>query len=75
MEAEISTRGFFNKNWSEQDIMNGVENAYNELLQNGMNNGNYVVKIKGEDVTIVIDNGIFRTAWGHHHFSLEDFGF
>ena len=63
MEAEISTRGFFNKNWSEQDIMNGVENAYNELLQNGMNNGNYVVKIKGEDVTIVIDNEIFSKIY------------
>lgn len=54
--------------------MNGVEKAYNELLQKGMDNGKYVTEILGENVTIVIENGTFRTAWGHHNYSLADFG-
>ncbi len=72
---DIAERGFFNPEWTEDMITDASEAAYNQLLKQGNANGKYVVEVLGEEITVAIENGIFKTAWGHHKFTLDDFGY
>ncbi|MCT4687613.1 MAG: hypothetical protein N4A55_09930 [Vallitalea sp.] len=71
----IADRSFFNPEWSE-DVVTGVaQTAYNQLMHQGKTNGKYIVKALGEKITVVIEDGVFKTAYGHFKYILDDFGF
>ncbi len=72
---DIAERGFFNPKWTEDMITEVSETAYNQLLKQGNTNGRYVVEALGEEITVAIEDGVFKTAWGHHKFTLDDFGY
>lgn len=71
---ELLDRGFFNKNWSNEQISQSIEKGYNQLLKEGKEAGEFVVKIDNEDITMVLSgNGKFETAWGEYKYTLKDF--
>jgi len=74
-EKSVEQRSFFNKNWSQNKIVKSVEQGANKLISKGKTNGTYTVKQYGEKVTIVIENGKVKTAYGSKKYTLKDFGY
>ena len=67
---EIST--YFNKDWSATEIEEAVNFGYNEALKQGINNGKYTYTYHGENITVCLEDGQFKTGYGDHTYSLED---
>lgn len=44
-------------------------------MNQGMTNGTYVVKEFGENITIIIEKGNLKTAYGNWSYNLKDFGY
>ena len=63
---------YFNKNWSEKDIEDAVNYAYNKAVNMGFTNGTISFSYKGEKITIYMYNGQFKTAYGNHIYTLAD---
>lgn len=72
---DIAERGFCNTEWTEDMITEATETAYNQLLKQENTNSRYVIEALGEEITVAIEDGVFKTAWGHHKFTLDDFGY
>ena len=60
---------YFNEDWSSQTIDDAVNYAYNSAVNNGVTNGHYSVNYQGDVVTIYMDNGQFKTAYGNYIYS------
>ena len=63
---------YFNKDWSNQMIDDAVNYAYNEAVKNGVTKGHYTANYNGDAVTVYMDNGQFKTAYGNYNYSLND---
>ena len=75
IEDELRDRSFFNPNWSKEQIVTAVEIAYNKALKEGTTKGLKTYKIYGDEVTVYIENGKFKTAYGNYKFDLKYFGY
>ena len=75
VEKNIAGRSFFNKKWSESKIIKSIEKGANKLLKKGKLNGEFTVCVNGEKITIYMENGNVKSAWGHHKYNLKDFGY
>ena len=67
---EIST--YFNKDWSEVQIEEAVNYGYNEALSQGIDTGHYTFIYNDETVTVYLEDGVFKTGYGNHKYSLEE---
>lgn len=70
---KLSNNTFFNKNWSQDKILQYSQEAYNILNQQGKTGLNSV-KINGETIKVFIkDDGTFDTAYGIYKYTVKDF--
>ncbi|WP_170109770.1 hypothetical protein, partial [Melghirimyces profundicolus] len=75
VERELQKRSFFNPNWSRDKIASAAEIAYNKAVDDGLNTGQRTYQVYGENITVALRNGQFKSAWGPHNFDLKYFGY
>ena len=63
---------FFNKFWSNSDIEDAINYGRNEAIKQGITDGNLEIMYKGEKITICMSEGIFKTAYGDHSYSIDE---
>ncbi|MCK4261365.1 MAG: hypothetical protein KAX49_20510, partial [Halanaerobiales bacterium] len=68
-------RNYFNKNWTEDQVYEAVQIVYNLACKNGVTDDTYTSYVFGEDVTIILNNGVLKTAYGQYTYNLTDFGY
>jgi hypothetical protein len=76
-EAEklLNKKSFFNPSWTEQQVIDATNQAYNKVLSQGFTNGEHTVEVFGQNITVSMENGVFRTAYGDFKLTLSNFGF
>ncbi|MEL5900303.1 hypothetical protein AAGC94_19930 [Clostridium sporogenes] len=73
-EKLLKDKSFFNPKWSQKQIIEATETAYNKLLNKGISHGEHSVEVFGETINVYMENGVFRSAYGNYKFKLSDFG-
>ncbi|PPB08926.1 hypothetical protein [Brevibacillus laterosporus] len=68
-------RSYFNKEWSNKQVEDAVQFAFDDALKKGKTNGIHDVEYLGEKITIYIREGVPNTAYGSQRYSLKDFGY
>ena len=63
---------YFNKDWTNDKVVEAVNYAYNQAVKNNVYDGQYTVVFEGEKVTIAMNKGIFKSAWGYYSYTLEE---
>ena len=70
---KLANTTFFNKNWSQDDVVKYTQEAYNTLRSQGKT-GIHSVEINGEIINVFIkDDGTFDTAYGVYQYTVDDF--
>ena len=73
LEAKLRNTSLFNKKWSEKEVIEYTQQAYNKLVNEGKT-GKQAVKIKGETIVVYIKpDGKFDTAYGIYRYTVKDF--
>ena len=73
LARKLEKNSFFNKDWSQEKIVQNVEKAYN-TLRNQKKIGLNSIEIEGEIINVFIkDNGTFDTAYGTYKYTVGDF--
>jgi len=75
LNTYLNGRSFFNKDWTNDKIIEAVERGRLELIQQGITEGEHEVIVFGEKITIILENGGVSTAYGQYIYNLIDFGF
>ncbi|WP_231928994.1 hypothetical protein [Brevibacillus sp. SKDU10] len=69
-------RSYFNKEWSNKQIEDAVQFAFDDAVKNGKTyEGKHVVEYFGEKITISFREGVLKTSYGPHRYTLKDFGY
>jgi len=63
---------FFNKSWTEEQITEALNFGYKETLSKGVVNGEYSFKYLGDNVTIYVEEGVFKSGYGDYIYSYEE---
>ena len=74
-EKLLDDKTFFNRKWSEKEVVEAVNRVYNEAVSKGITKGEYTSIVSGEKITVCFRDGGFHTAYGKYEFSLSDFGY
>ena len=64
---ELENKSFFNKDWSKKQIEDAVNAGYKEALEKGQ----YTFSYGGENVTIALENGGIKTAFGDYKYTYQ----
>ena len=48
------------------EIAQNTQKAFDSLINRGITNGTHQVIVNGETITVVIRDGVFKTAFGNH---------
>ena len=71
MLKELENTSFFNKDWSVAQIQEAVNAGYKEALEKGITSGRYTFSYAGENVTVALENGGLKTAFGDFQYTYE----
>ena len=70
---KLDGKSFFNKNWSNEDVIKYTQEAYNKLRSLGKT-GLQSVEVNNEVINVFIkEDGTFDTAYGIYKYGIEDF--
>ena len=70
---KLANTTFFNKNWSQDEVVKYTQKAYNTLRSQDKT-GIHSVEINGEIINVFIkDDGTFDTAYGVYQYTVDDF--
>lgn len=70
---KLANTTFFNKNWSQDEVVKYTQEAYNTLRSQGKT-GLQSIEINGEIINVFIkDDGAFDTAYGVYKYTVDDF--
>ena len=70
---KLANTTFFNKNWSQDEVVKYTQEAYNTLRNQGKT-GLHSVEINGEIIKVFIkEDGSFDTAYGVYQYTVDDF--
>ena len=69
---KLQNRSFFNKNWSQQQITDAVNDVYHQALQAGIKDGVHEFSYLGEKITICLKSGTIETVYGSHVYTYEE---
>lgn len=70
---KLKNTSFFNKDWSQDEIVRYTQEAYNTLRRQGKT-GLQSIEINGEIIYVFIkEDGTFDTAYGVYKYILDDF--
>jgi len=73
LASKLANTTFFNKNWSQDEVVKYTQEAYNALRNQGKT-GLHSVEINGEVIKVFIkDDGTFDTAYGVYRYMVDDF--
>ena len=61
----------FRSDWSTAQIEEAVKAGYKEALEKGFTSGQYTFSYAGENVTIALENGVIKTAFGDFRYTYE----
>ncbi len=70
--TNIPKKTYFNKNWSNADIEKAVNYGYNQAVNKGVVDGIITLIYNNEEITICMEKGIFKTAYGNCNYSIKD---
>ena len=62
----LSYKTFFNSNWTDEQVRAALNFGYKEALNSGVTTGKYSFKYLGENVTVCLEEGIFKTGYGDY---------
>ena len=69
----LNKTSFFNKNWSQSEVIQYSQEAYN-ILRNEGKTGLQSIEMNGEIINVFIkDDGAFDTAYGGYTYTIDDF--
>uniref|UniRef100_UPI00048F52C6 EndoU domain-containing protein n=1 Tax=Paenibacillus taiwanensis TaxID=401638 RepID=UPI00048F52C6 len=68
----LSKKSFFNKEWSDNKIINASTSAVNKLKQQGISDGLHTVSVFGEKIKVYIRNGNVDSVYGTHIYKMAD---
>ena len=68
---ELENKTFFNKDWSKEQIEDAINTGYREALERGISSGQYTFSYGGENVTIALENGGVKTAFGDYKYTYQ----
>lgn len=68
---DLENKSFFNKDWSKAQIEDTVNAGYKEALERGVSSGQYTFSYGGENVTIALENGGIKTAFGDYKYTYQ----
>ncbi|HEY9060732.1 MAG TPA: S8 family serine peptidase [Pseudobacteroides sp.] len=74
IEADLANRNFFNRNWTEDQCLQAAETAFKQAKANNIVSDTFTCNVFGENITVALENGILKTSWGPHKYTLTDFG-
>ncbi|GED34777.1 hypothetical protein P9G84_30920 [Brevibacillus centrosporus] len=73
-ENMIARRTYLNKNWTEEQVLDAAQTAFDQAEKMGVSNGDFSIQYLGETVTIALKNGILKTVYGKNTYTLADLG-
>ena len=71
-EKYLDYKSFFNKNWTDEQVRSALNYGYKDALSKGFTSGKYTFTYLGDEVTIYMENGIFKTGYGNYKFTYEE---
>lgn len=63
-EQYLNYKTFFNSNWTDEQVR--------EALNSGVTTGKYSFKYLGENVTVYLEDGIFKTGYGDYVYTYDE---
>lgn len=70
---KLKNTSFFNKDWSQDEIIRYTQEAYNTLRRQGKT-GLQSIEINGDIIYVFIkEDGTFDTAYGVYKYIVDDF--
>jgi RHS repeat-associated protein len=73
-DAFVRSRSYFPVEWTESRIQQAVGVVNRDAFRRGVTNGLHTLEIAGEKITIALENGKIKTAYGAVNLTLDDFG-
>ena len=71
-EQYLSYKIFFNSNWTDEQVRAALNFGYKEALNSGVTTGKYSFKYLGENVTVCLEEGIFKTGYGDYVYTYDE---
>ena len=71
-EQYLRTNTFFSEDWTSEQVRNALNFGYKEAIENGITSGNYTFTYLGEEVTVCLQDGVFKTGYGTYTFTYEE---
>ena len=71
-EQYLSYKTFFNSNWTDEQVREALNFGYKEALNSGVTTGKYSFKYLGENVTVCLEEGIFKTGYGDYVYAYDE---
>ena len=65
-------KSFFNKMWSDEQIIEAVTQGYNYALSMGVITEKVFYEYAGEYIVLCFKNGVLHTAYGLHRYGMEE---
>ena len=69
VKAELENTTFFNKDWSQTQIKDAINEGYKQAIGQGITSGSYTFSYNGENVTVFLENGGVKTAYGDYTYT------
>lgn len=73
LASKLANTTFFNKIWSQEEVVQYTQEAYNTLRNQGKI-GLHSMEVNGDIINVFIkDDGTFDTAYGVYQYTVDDF--
>lgn len=71
-EQYLSYKTFFNSNWTDEQVRAALNYGYKEALNSGVTTGKYSFKYLGENITVCLEDGVFKTGYGNYVYTYDE---
>ncbi len=71
-EQYLSYKTFFNSNWTDEQVTAALNYGYKEALNSCVTTGKYSFKYLGENVTVFLEDGVFKTGYGDYIYTYDE---
>ena len=71
-EQYLRYKTFFNSNWTDEQVRAALNYGYKEALNNGVTTGKYLFKYLGENVTVYLEDCVFKTGYGDYVYTYDE---
>ena len=71
-KEKIANQTFFDASWTEYQVMQALNMGYRQALKNGVTTGKYIYQYLGRNITIYMQDGVFRTGYGDIIYTYEE---